>query len=252
MSNFNKIRSALYKEALQEFPNARDEDIEIMKKYLEPQQNETILEVGAGSGFFSCTIADMVAKLIVTDPSEHQLEAVRNIRDNIEAKKVSAEKMKLRSQSVDAIWSFGAMHHCFNKVKAFNNFARILKPDGRIVIVDVWHGSNLAKHFDDKVAKYCITGHEVAFWTDEFAESVCDQSGLLYPIITELNIKWQFKKRSDIGKFLFKLHAMTKLTPKECLQGASSILGIEKGENGMYYLNWPMKILETSLPRFFF
>lgn len=249
MSNFNKKRSQLYKEALREFPNARDEDIEVMKKFLKPKKNETILEIGAGSGFFSGTIADMVMRLIVTDPSEHQLEAVKNLRDNIEVKKAKAENIKLRSHSVDAIWSFGAMHHCFNKVGALKNFARLLHTDGRIVIADVWHGSRLAKHFDDKVAKYCLTGHEVAFWTDEFAESACQRAGLLHPIITELDIKWKFKKKNDIGKFLFKLHAMTKLTPKECLQGASSILGIEKGKDGMYYLNWPMKILETSLAK---
>ncbi len=76
---FSGIRSKLYKECLTEFPRARDEDIEIMKKYLAPQGNETILEVGAGSGFFSVILADLVEKLIVSDPSEEQLQEVKDL-----------------------------------------------------------------------------------------------------------------------------------------------------------------------------
>ena len=77
MAEFSGIRSHAYKECLREFPRARDDDIEIMKKYLAPKENETILEVGAGSGFFSRIISDMSKKLIVSDPSKEQLEEVQ-------------------------------------------------------------------------------------------------------------------------------------------------------------------------------
>ena len=53
MAEFTGDRANLYKEALREFPHARNEDIEVMKKYLAPKDNEVILEIGAGSGFFS-------------------------------------------------------------------------------------------------------------------------------------------------------------------------------------------------------
>ncbi len=243
MAEFSGVRANLYKECLREFPHARDEDIEVMKKYLAPKENEVILEVGAGSGFFSGILSDMVKQLIVSDPSNEQLDEVKNLKKkNIKLVEAGADTLTLEKETIDAVWSFGAIHHCFNKTKSFQNFARILKKNGRLVIADVWHGSKLAKHFDDKVAKFCVTGHEVAFWTDEFAESLCFLSGLEKPKIYDLNIKWKFKTKEEIGTFLYKIHAMTKTTPQECLEGAEEILGIEK-KDGMYCLNWPMKVM---------
>ena len=140
--------------------------------------------------------------------------------------------------------SFGAFHHLKQKVKAFENYSRILKKGGRLVIADVFQGSKLAKHFDDKVAKYCITGHEVSFLSKEFTESLCFLTGFEKPKFYDLNIKWKFKNKNDIGIFLYKLHAMTKTTPEECLRGAEKILGIKK-INEDYYLNWPMTLFIT-------
>jgi len=243
MAEFSGVRAQLYKECLREFPHARNQDIEVMKKYLAPKATEIILEVGGGSGFFSGILSDMSKQLIVSDPSKEQLEDVRSLsKDNIKLVEAGADTLDLEKESVDAIWSFGAIHHCFNKTRAFQNFANILKRSGRLVIADVWHGSKLAKHFDDKVAKFCITGHEVAFWTDEFAESLCYMSGFDKPKIHDLNIQWKFETKEEIGIFLYKIHAMTKTTPQECLKGAEDILGIEN-KQGAYYLNWPMKLL---------
>jgi protein-L-isoaspartate O-methyltransferase len=46
---FNGLRSQLYKQSLQQYPEARNMDKEIMELFLDPQSHETILEVGAGS-----------------------------------------------------------------------------------------------------------------------------------------------------------------------------------------------------------
>jgi ubiquinone/menaquinone biosynthesis C-methylase UbiE len=242
MVEFSGVRANLYKECLREFPHARDEDIEVMKKYLAPKENEVILEAGAGSGFFSGILSDKIKQLIVSDPSNEQLDEIKSLKKkNIKLVEAGADTLTLEKEIADAIWSFGAIHHCFNKAKAFQNFARILKKNGRLVIADVFSGSNLAKHFDDKVAKFCIVGHEVAFWSKEYTDSLCFLSGFTEPKFYDLNIQWKFKKKEDIGFFLYKLHGMTKTTPENCMEGAEEILGIEK-KNGLYCLNWPMTL----------
>lgn len=246
MTEFSGIRSKLYRECLKEFPHARDEEINAIKKYLAPKDYETILEVGAGSGHLSEVLSKSLlnGKLIVSDPSAEQLQEVISAK-NIQVLNESADNLSLEKETVDAICSLGAMHHCFNKTKAFQNFARILKKNGRLVIADVFHGSKLAKHFDVQVAKYCITGHEVMFWTDEFVESLCFLTGFEKPKISKLNVHWKFQTKEDIGIFLYKIHAMTKTTPHECLRGAEEILGINK-KTDAYYLDWPLKIIVTN------
>ena len=92
-NKFTGTRSKLYKESLNEYPEARLEDIEVMRKYLKPKKRETILEIGAGSGFFSKCISEMIGEsgtLIVSDPSYEQLEEVisltkKNIKLNNKA-----------------------------------------------------------------------------------------------------------------------------------------------------------------------
>ena len=250
-SEFTGIRSKRYKEALKEYPDARLEDIKVMKIYLAPKKGETILEIGAGNGFFSIIIAEMVGKegrLIVSDPSAEQLENIKELnKPNIAVVQEGAEDLNFPENSIDAIWSFGAMHHVFAKQKSFNHFKKILKNGGRIVIADVFSGSSLAKHFDQQVAKYCVTGHEVAFWSREYAESICYLAGLEKPKFFIIRQKWKFKTKKDIGIFLYKIHAMTKTTLKECLNGAEKILGIGK-KNGFFELNWPMEVILTKKP----
>lgn len=243
MAEFDGVRAQLYKDALSDFPNARKGDIELMKQYLKPKTGEVVLEVGAGNGLFSGAIADAVlpkGKLIVSDPSLEQLHGVKELqRSNVEILHVGADELNLPESSTDAVWSFGAVHHIFNKTKSFKNFYKALKSGGRLIIGDVFVGSKLAQHFDDRVAKYCVTGHDVSFLSPEYTESLCQIVGFQKPEFHNFNARWEFDSREDVGAFLYKLHAMTKTTPEECLRGAEDILGIEE-KDGKFYLNWPM------------
>ena len=78
---FSGNRSRSYRKALAKFPDVWEEDMLVMRTYLAPEQGENILEVGAGSGFFSFEISKMIGakgKLWVTDPSPEQLSAYSN------------------------------------------------------------------------------------------------------------------------------------------------------------------------------
>ena len=245
-AEFSWVRSQLYKECLQEFPNARKQDFEIMQTFLHPQKNETILEIWAWSWFFSWTIANQCNRLYVSDPSPEQLMAVKNLwKSNITLLTWWAEIIDLPENSVDAIRSCWALHHCLHKSESFENFKKVLKPWGRLILLDVLSWSTLAKHFDDKVAKSCITWHEVAFLSKEYFESLCFTSGFYNIEITDLDVQWVFKEKNDIWKFLYKLHAMTKTSIEECLLWAEEILWIEK-KDSMYYLNRPLTVFTAK------
>lgn len=239
---FSWKRYKLYKEALNEYPKAREFDLQVMQTFLNPKENEVILEVWAGSWFFSSNIADKSKKLYVSDPSSEQLEEIENLnKGNIQAIQVWAEELNLPENSVDKIRSFGAIHHCLNKTQAFQNFQKALKPGWKLVIVDVLSWSDLARHFDDKVAKYCISWHEVAFLTKEYFDSLCFWSWLKNMWTEDLDVQRKFTQEKDIGEFLYKLHAMTKTSIAECLQWAKDTLWVTKNDL-LFCLNRPLTV----------
>lgn len=251
-AEFMGIRSQYYKEILQEMPQVRYEEREMMLKFLDPKPGEKILEIGAGSGYYSEHIAQAVfpEALVATDPSQEQLMDLKSSsKHNIQIVVAGADTLPvgqypLIPASFDAVWAHGCFHHVPNKTVSFQLLHSLLKPGGRVVISDVYAGSSLAKHFDLIVAKYCATGHEVAFLTEEFADSLCFLSSFEKPTFYEADIKLNFEKKEDIGTYIYKIHAMIKSTPEECLKNAEALLGIEY-KNGFYRLNWPHVVLST-------
>lgn len=240
---------------MKEYPDAREEEGAFALRCLQPKSHERILEVGAGGGFFTQFIANALTSgtLIATDPSAEQLEDITHLkRSNIQILAASADVLpigvgSLQKESFDAIWSGGSFHHVPNKSRAFSQFFSLLKKGGRLVILDVFSGSNLAKHFDLEVAKYCVTGHEVAFLSEAFADSLCFLSGFTKPAFYQETILWKFPTKRDLGVFIYNLHAMTARTPEECYEGAKAVLGIEE-KTGQYCLRWPLTALVTYKP----
>lgn len=248
-------RSQFYKEIHNEFPNARNEEIELNMRYFKPQKGEKILEIGAGSGLYTKRLAELVGlsgEIVATDPSEEQLENIRDFHlQNVRIIKGAANTLIEESSlieeknSFDALWSLGAFHHCPDKSSAFHNFRQLLKPNGRIFICDVFSGSTLARYFDAEVARFSITGHEVAFLTEEFADSLCYLYGFSEPKFHALDYQWNFKSKKDLGLFMYKIHGMSKTTPEECLEKVEEFMEIEQKNDDLYVLHVPLTILET-------
>lgn len=247
---FSGERSRSYKEALVRFPDVWREDMTIMREALHPSPGERILEVGAGSGFFSYAIADAVGPtgwLWVTDPSPEQLQPLReNTPQNVTVLPYAADAVELPDRAcLDAIWSRGALHHASNKTYAFHRFSLYTKPRGRLIILDVFAGSRLAHYFDVHVAQACITGHDVQFLSRGFAESLCQLTGWEPPVFLDIHLHWHFAHREEIGVFLALLHSnKPDHPPMTSLHYAETLLGVHRVPSG-YALYWPMTLMTT-------
>ncbi|USD63347.1 methyltransferase domain-containing protein [Vibrio sp. SCSIO 43140] len=245
---FSTERSRSYKLALNQFPECWKEDTLMMFDFLAPQCGEAILEIGAGSGFFSFDISTAIGpegRLFVVDPSPDQLRPIYDrANENITIMQRPAEDISLsEGVALDAIWSRGAFHHVKSKEAVLSNLAQFAKPGARLVICDIFSGTKLSDYFDEHVAISCTTGHEVSFLSKPYAKSLCKLTGWSEPKFTDLALQWHFERKEDIGVFLSLLHSnKPEYSHKHSLDDAERLLGIRRTPQG-WALNWPMTVM---------
>ena len=246
-------RSSDYRNALGQYADAWRPDIACMKRFLKPKRGERILEIGAGNGYFSHAIADVLGSeglLIASDPSVDQLSDLeRNAQhSNIRVVATPAETLEIGIDGCDAVWSRGAIHHVMDKTSTFTRCGEVVRSGGRMVIADIFASTPLARYFDSFIARSCSTGHEVAFLSHEFAESLCSLTGWTPPEFHEMTTPWEFENRADIGHFLHMLFSATAdYTADDCLEAADDFLSVAETGSG-WALMWPMTVMTTTRP----
>lgn len=250
-AEFSEVRSSRYNGALTAYPDAWRHDVEDMLREVRPSAGQTIVDLGGGTGYFSTIMADAVGadgEVIIVDPSLSQTSAVpQGIYGNIKVLVQDAAEINLGEfRKADIIWSRGAFHHVIGKDRAFERFKRIAARGCRLIIADVFQGQRTAHFFDDFVAKTCVTGHEVAYLSSEFARTLCSATGWKSPTITERTMLWRFDSREEMAKFLITLFAAREgTTLDDCLRSVETHLEVTELA-GAVYLHWPMTLLSTE------
>jgi len=101
-----------------------------------------VADLGAGEGTFSQLLAQRAKKVIAIDNSEKMVEygaelARKHGVKNLEYRKGDLEDVPLRDASVDLAFFSQALHHAPHPERAVAEAFRILKPGGRIVVLDL-------------------------------------------------------------------------------------------------------------------
>jgi ArsR family transcriptional regulator len=104
-----------------------------------------IADLGAGDGSFSLLLAHNAEKVIAVDSSARMIEFAREQAQRHQVKNVDhrlgdMEELPIEDASVDIAFFSQSLHHALHPERALAEAARILRPGGRIAILD------LAKH----------------------------------------------------------------------------------------------------------
>ena len=100
----------------------------------------TIGDLGCGTGELSATFAPFVARVIAVDRSGDMLEAARRrLRDlpNVQIRKGDLESLPIENDAVDAATLVLVLHHLPDPAAALTEAARVLKPSGRLLVLDM-------------------------------------------------------------------------------------------------------------------
>ena len=109
---------------------------------VDPQPGERVVDIGAGMGAGAFRAAAAGAQVIAVEPTpfvRRTLRARRLVsrrRARIEVVDGAAEQIPADDRSIDAIWAVNTMHHWVDIEHGVAEIARVLRPNGRILLVD--------------------------------------------------------------------------------------------------------------------
>ncbi len=110
-------------------------------EYLGDITGKVIMDIGAGSGYFSVKLAAAGAKVIAADVNDKFQEyiAKRIEKDdlkNIELRKIPYDDPGLKSAEVDMVFIVNTYHHIENRSDYFKKVKKGTRKDGELVIID--------------------------------------------------------------------------------------------------------------------
>ena len=128
-----------------------------IRRFLEPPErlisklalrpSEVVMDFGCGPGFHTIPLARIASRTIAVDVSQRMLEkTASNARKSgvkVELARSDGIDLKLADGSVDLVFLHHVFHEIENKPGVLKSFLRIIKPSGRLVIVERTHGSRL-------------------------------------------------------------------------------------------------------------
>jgi ArsR family transcriptional regulator len=100
----------------------------------------TVGDLGCGTGQIASELAPNVARLIAVDASTEMLAAARRrLRDqaNVEMRRGELEALPIDDGSLDVALAILVLHHLADPPAALKEAARVLKPGGRLLVVDM-------------------------------------------------------------------------------------------------------------------
>jgi ubiquinone/menaquinone biosynthesis C-methylase UbiE len=101
-----------------------------------------VADIGCGTGFLLLALAPLVKKAIGVDKSAEMLrvakrKAVEKGIKNIELVQAGLDELPLKNGSLDGLTASIVLHHAEDPVKAAIEWARVLKPGGKVSIVEL-------------------------------------------------------------------------------------------------------------------
>lgn len=108
-------------------------------------EGKRVADIGGGTGSLAVLLAGLKAEVVIVDPSASMTAIAEKKEQRIKVVRASAEEMPLAGISFDVVCMKDCLHHIVNRKKALNEAVRVLKPGGKMVILEFYPANLKAK-----------------------------------------------------------------------------------------------------------
>jgi SAM-dependent methyltransferase len=122
---------------------------DLIMDQLGPLQGKTVMDLGAGTGYFSVRFVDAGAKVIAADVDQRFLDFLTQRAEGLgygpeqlQMRRVPYNSPSLAKGEVDLFFTCNTYHHIESRERYFQEVRSGLAPGGRVAIVDFQGGSS--------------------------------------------------------------------------------------------------------------
>jgi ubiquinone/menaquinone biosynthesis C-methylase UbiE len=121
---------------------------ELFMQMLAPSGGERILDIGAGKGKVAAQVMEASGgEIYAVEPNEKRFESMKREFPGIKSSLAGAESLPFADSYFDKVYTTMALHHFSDLDKALREVARVLKPGGSFVVLEVEPDSGLGSLF---------------------------------------------------------------------------------------------------------
>jgi len=114
----------------------------VAEAFLKIHQFQVVADLGAGEGAISLLLSQNAEQVIAVDSSPKMVEfgsaqALKHGISNVDFRLGEIEQVPIKDHEADLVIFSQALHHAENPAEALNEAYRILKPNGKLIIIDL-------------------------------------------------------------------------------------------------------------------
>ena len=236
-SIFNR-RGQAYHRAMQLVPGARRREFSAALEHAGLRRGGVVCDVPSGGGYLADHLPpDLELRLVAIDPSDVFARTWQDQR--VEWHLAPLTRLPIQDASVDALVSIAGLHHADDRPAALREMRRVLRPGGRLSILEVPSGATTDRFLNGFVDQYNSMGHDGRFVDDAFRADVT-AAGFHVETDELCRYTWDFSGEDEMVEFIRLMFWLDKATPEIILEGVRDILGVD-AVGGDCKMNWELQ-----------
>ena len=171
----------------------------------ENKDSMNILDVGTGPGFFSIILSQRGHKLTGIDCTENMIKVAKNnskiCNINADFFVMDSHELDFEDNTFDMIVSRNVTWTLYDPKKAYKEWLRVLKPNGKLIIFD----ANWQLHYFDKELEKKVKASQYEY-SKKYGEpfescttEIKDEVEKSLPLSDKLRPHWDIKNLGEIG-----------------------------------------------------
>ncbi|HMI40044.1 MAG TPA: methyltransferase domain-containing protein [Sphingomicrobium sp.] len=228
-------RAAEYHYAMRQSPRARDSEFLAVLEPIRDVAPGLVCDMPSGGGYLADYLWAGMDYLAVDPATDFFVEWPKPLQ-RLQAVITS---VPLADESVDTIISLAGLHHEPSLPLVFEEMRRLLRPGGRVVLMDVAVDTAPARFLNGFVAENCPLGHDGRFLDGRTAPELT-AAGFRITDDRMIEVPWKFDDFDEAGDFCRNLFGMTALGTRETADAMEREIGFDVDKGGPH-LRWILR-----------